>query len=112
MSINFFLKGIKNIIINPIKFWETIKSETPPTGMIINSIFIPVSILVAISAFFGSLLFTNPELSPVYSLLFSIKCLAVIIIAVYATSRILAEITYPLDLGRNFNISFSLVVFQ
>jgi hypothetical protein len=112
MNINFFLKGIKNIIINPIKFWETVKSENLQTGMIRNVFFIPVSLLVTVSAFVGSLMFTNPELSTVYSVLVSIKCLVVIIIAVYFTSFLLGEITFPLDLGRDFKVSFSLVVFS
>ncbi|MBK8882858.1 MAG: hypothetical protein IPN67_10870 [Bacteroidales bacterium] len=112
MNINFFLQGIKNVIINPLKLWEKVESENIKAGTIRNSFFIPFSLLVALSAFIGSLLFTNPELSPAYSVLFSIKCLVVIFIAVYATAYLLGEITYPLDLGRDFNISFSLVVFS
>jgi hypothetical protein len=47
-----------------------------------------------------------------YSVLFSLKCLIVILTTVYAASYLLGEITFPLDLGRNFNLSFSLVVFS
>jgi hypothetical protein len=112
MNINFFLRGIKNIITNPVEFWQTIKSENVPASIIRNSFFIPVTVLVAIAAFIGSVLYTNPELSPVYSVLFSIKCLVVIFIAVYSTSYILGEITFPLDLGRDFNISSRLVIFS
>jgi hypothetical protein len=112
MNFNFFLHGIKNIVFNPVRLWETIKSENGPAELIRNSFFIPIVILVALSAFFGSLLFTNTELLPVYSVLFSIKCIIVIFIAVYATSYLLGEITYPLDLGRDFNTSFRLVVFS
>lgn len=112
MNINFFLRGIKNIITNPIEFWQTIKSENVPASIIRNSFFIPVTLLVAIAAFIGSVLYANPELSTVYSVLFSIKCLVVIFIAVYSTSYILGEITFPLDLGRDFNISSRLVIFS
>jgi hypothetical protein len=112
MNFNFFLQGIKNIVFSPVKLWETIKSENVQAGLIRNSFFIPLVALVALSSFFGSLLFTNAELSPVYSFFFSIKCFLVILIAVYATAYLLSEITYPLDLGRDFNISFSMVVFS
>jgi hypothetical protein len=112
MNLNFFLQGIKNIVFNPAKIWETVKSEHTPTALTRNSFFIPLAILVALSAFFGSLYFTNSELSPLYSVFFSIKCLAVIFIAVYATSYLMGEITYPLDLVRDFNISFSMIVFS
>jgi hypothetical protein len=112
MNFNFFLKGIKNIVFTPAKLWETVISEHPSAGVIRNSFFIPLVLLVAVSAFFGSLLFANAELSASYSVLLSIKCIIVILIAVYAASYLLGEITYPLDLGRDFNISFMLVLFS
>jgi hypothetical protein len=110
MNFNFSLRGIKNIVFNPTKFWERVKSDNSPAGLIRNSFLVPLIVLVVISAFFGSLLFTNSELSPAYSVLFSIKCFVVTAIAVYMTSYLLGEITYPLDLGRDFSISFRLVV--
>jgi len=112
MNLNFFLRGIKNIVSNPIKIWEISKSGIPSAGTVRNSFLFPLAVLVALSAFFGSFLFTNVALSPVYSILFSIKCLIVILITVYATSYILDEIRHPLDLGRDFNTSFSMVVFS
>jgi hypothetical protein len=112
MNFKFFLQGIINIVSNPVKFWETVKSEQFATSLIRNSFFIPLAIMVSLSGFIGSLLFTNAELSPVYSVLFSIKCFIVILTAVYATAYILGEITYPLDLGKDFNISFRMVVYS
>ena len=112
MNFRFFIEGIINIVINPIKFWEIINSENIPSRLIRNSFFFPLVLLVAVSAFIGSRLFTNTELSPVYSVLFSIKCFVVFFISVYATSYILGEITFPLDLGKDFNTSFKLVVFS
>ncbi len=110
MNFSFFLVGIKNIVFNPVKFWETIKSENTSAALIRNSFLIPLSVLVTLAAFLGSLFFTNSELAPLYSVLFSIKCLLVIFIAVYATSYLLGQITYPLDLGKDFNNSFRMVV--
>jgi hypothetical protein len=112
MNFSFFLLGIKNIVFNPVKFWETIKSENTPAALIRNSFLIPLTILVALSAFFGSLFYANSELAPLYSVLFSIKCLLVIFLAVYTTSYLLGQITYPLDLGKDFNNSFRMVVFS
>ena len=112
MNFDFFLKGILNLIFNPVKFWETINSERTPASLVRNSFFFPVVTLVTLSAFIGSLLFTNAEMSPIYSVLFSVKCLVVLIISVYAASFMLGEITFPLDLGKDFNISFRMVVFS
>ena len=110
MNFSFFPVGIKNIVFNPVKFWETIKSENTSAALIRNSFLIPLSVLVTLAAFLGSLFFTNSELAPLYSVLFSIKCLLVIFTAVYATSYLLGQITYPLDLGKDFNNSFRMVV--
>jgi hypothetical protein len=112
MNFRFFFQGIINLIFNPIKFWATIISENTPTSLIRNSFLIPLSILVTVAAFFGSLLYANSELSILYSVLFSIKCLLVIFISVYATSYLLGHITYPLDLGKDFDNSFRMVVFS
>ena len=112
MNYKFFLTGIRNIIFNPIKHWETIDSQNPPAAFIRNSFLFPLIILVSISAFIGSLLYSNAELSPVYPVLAALKSFVLLSSAVYASTYILREITYPLDLGRDYDISFRLVVFS
>jgi hypothetical protein len=112
MNFSIFLKGIKDLIFNPVNFWGAAKSGAMSVATVRFSLLYPLAILVTVSAFFGSLLYTNSELPVAYSVIFSLKCLAVIIVAVYSTSYILKEITYPLDLGRDFNTSLSLVVFS
>ena len=112
MDFKFFLRGIKNIILNPVYAWETIYSENKPVKLLRNNYFFPLIILVSVSAFVGSLVFTNVELSPVYSIFVSIKCMGILYVTVYATSRIFSEITYPLDLGKDFNISFKIIVYS
>jgi hypothetical protein len=103
---------IKDIIINPVKEWETIHSEIRSVRVIRNSFLFPVIFLVSVSATVGSLLYTNPELSSVYSVFVGIKCFLIFYITVYVTAFILKEITYPLDLGRNFAVSFRLIVYS
>jgi len=112
MNYKFFLQGIKNIILNPVYAWETIYSENKPVKLLRNNYFFPLIILVSVSAFVGSLVFTNVELSPVYSIFVSIKCMGILYVTVYATSRVFSEITYPLDLGKDFNISFKIIVYS
>lgn len=112
MDYKFFLTAIKNIILNPAKAWDTIVSENKPVKLVRNSLFLPLIILVSVSSFIGSLIFINPELSPVYSIFVAIKNFIVLYFTIYATALILREITYPLDLGRDYNISFSIVVFS
>ena len=112
MNFNFFLHGIKNIILNPVKAWETIDSENRSVKLVRDSFFFPLIILVSVSAFVGSLIFTNSELSPVYSIFVGIKCFGLLFFTVYATAFIFSEITYPLDLGKDFSVSFRIIVYS
>lgn len=112
MNFNFFLKGIQKIIFNPAQHWESMVSEKASAGFIRNSFLFPLILLVSVSAMFGSLLFTNTELDTLYSILTGIKCFILFTITIYATTFILSEITFPLDLGKDFKTSFSLVVFS
>ena len=63
MDFKFLSHRIRNIILNPVKAWEAICSENRPIRDVRDSFFFPLVTLVAVSAFLGSLLFTNTELS-------------------------------------------------
>jgi hypothetical protein len=112
MNYKFFFNGIINIILNPVKAWEAIYSENRPVKLVRDSFFFPLIALVSVSAFAGSLIFANAELSPIYSLFVGIKCFGLLFITIYATAFIFGEITYPLDLGKDFNISFRIIVYS
>lgn len=112
MDYKFFLQGIANIIFNPVKAWETIDSENKPNKVLRDSLFIPLLILVSISTFVGSLIFANTELSAVYSIFVGVKSFVLLYLTTYSAAFILKEITHPLDLGRDFNISFRLIVYS
>jgi len=112
MNNKLFLFVVKDIIINPIKAWEIIDSKNKSVSVIRNSFLFPIILLVSVSAAAGSLIYTNAELPPVYSVFVGIKCFLLYYITVYASAFILREITYPLDLGRDFAISFRLIVYS
>jgi len=112
MDFKYFLYGIKNILLNPVKAWETIYSENKSVKLLRNSFFFPLIILVSISATAGSLIYANAELSPVYSVFIGIKCFGLLYFTVYATAFIFGEITFPLDLGKDFNISLKIIVYS
>ncbi len=112
MELKFFLYGLKNILFSPVKAWETIDSENKPLRTVRDSFLFPLLILVTITAFTGSLLFTNTELSPVYSVFTGIKWFLIFFITIYLTSFMTGEITFPLDLGKDFSVSFRLIVYS
>jgi hypothetical protein len=112
MDFKFFLISLKNILLNPVKAWETIDSENRSIKVVRDSFLIPLLLLVTISTIAGSLIFINTELSPVYSILTGVKTFLAIFITVYTSSLIFKEITYPLDLGRDFSVSFRIITFS
>jgi len=112
MDYKFFLNGITSIITNPAKAWDTIYSKNIPVNIIRNSILIPLIILVSVSAFAGSLIYANAELNWIYSVFVGLKCFLLLFITVFTTSFIFGEITYPLDLGKDFKVSFSIITWS
>ena len=112
MNYKFFLRGIKNIISDPISIWKTTDSKNIPVKLLRGSLLFPLIIFVSVSAAVGSLIFTNPELSISYSIFTGAKCLIVLLFTAFATTYILSEITYPLDLGKDFNVCFGLIVYS
>ena len=100
------------IIINPVKTWDSIHSEERPLKDSRNSFFFPLIVLVAISAFAGSLLFANSQLSIIYSVFVGIKYFVLLLFVVYASAIIHKEITYALDLGRSFPASFKIILYS
>jgi hypothetical protein len=51
-------------------------------------------------------------MSPVYSVIHGVKTFFLLFAVIYSTALILKEITYPLDLGRDFTTAFRLVAFS
>ena len=112
MDYKFFISSIKNILLDPVKAWEIIDSENKSVKVVRDSYIFPLIILVAASAITGSLIFTNTELSPVYSIFVGIKHFVLLFFTIYATAIMLGEITFPLDLGRDFSVTNRIIVFS
>jgi hypothetical protein len=112
MDFTFFISGIKNILLDPVKAWEIIDTENKSVKVVRGSYLFPFLILVSVSAIAGSLIFTNTELSPVYSIFVGIKYFITLFFTVYAATFILGEITFPLDLGKDFSVSFRIIVYS
>jgi hypothetical protein len=112
MDYRFLLRRIRYIILDPAMAWDSILSDEKPIEDVRNSFFIPFIIAASIAAFLGSVIFTNSGLSVIYSLLEGIKHFLLLYFVIYSSSFILKEITYALDLGRDFNLSFKLIVYS
>jgi hypothetical protein len=112
MDYRFLYNRIKYIILNPPKAWSVIKEENRPIKDVRNSFFVPLVVLVAISSFFGSLIFTNSTLTPVYSVFVALKFLILHIVVVFASALVFGEITKALDLGKDYTVSFKIIAYS
>ena len=59
----------------------------------------------------GSYFLANKQLSFIYSLLEGLKYFILLLAVVYSSAVILKEMTYALDLGRDFSVAFKLIVY-
>lgn len=112
MDYKFLLQRLVQIIFNPVKAWEAIYSEDRPLKDTRNSFFFPLIILVSISSFLGSLFFSNSQLSYIYSIFVGIKFFILLCFVLYTSTVIHKEITYALDLGKNFAVSYKIILYS
>jgi hypothetical protein len=109
MNYKFFFKRLILILFRPAKAWEAIHAEDFSVARTRNYFLLPFAVLTALTAFLGSFIFTKSGLTANYSVLLGLKFFLMPIIVTYASSFIVKEITYPLDLGRSYKLAFRLV---
>jgi len=110
MDFNFLSHTVRSIILNPVKEWDVIHAENRSASFFSRSLFLPLLILASVSTFLGAFLFTNTELGDAYSVLMGFEYLAIICLVTYGTAFIFKEITNFFGLGRDFSISFKIIV--
>jgi hypothetical protein len=112
MDFRFLYHRTKYFIINPGKAWEVVHREERPMKFVRGSFFMPLIILVTVSAFLGSMFFINTTLKPMYSVLAAITTFLFLYLGVYASAFIVREIMRALDLGHDFLVAFKLVAYS
>lgn len=112
MDLKFFATGLKNILFDPSNAWETINIEHRPIKVIRDSLLLPLIIIVSVATMAGSLLFAHSNFPPLYSVFTGLKTFVVLYCTVWVTALVLGEVTYPLDLGKDFYTSFTIVTFS
>jgi hypothetical protein len=112
MDLKFLAKSIIEIILDPLKAWDTIYSASRPVSYINLRLFFPLIIIAAISAFLGSVLFINTGLLKTFSILAGMKYLLLYLVVINGTSLIVKNAAGALHIGMNFNISFKLIMYS
>lgn len=109
MDFKFLVHTVRILILNPVKGWDAIHSENKTADFFSRNLFFPLLIPASVSAFLGSFLFTNTELSNAYSILTGVKYFLMLSLVIYGTAFIFREITNAYGLGRDFNLSFKII---
>jgi len=112
MNFKFLSNRVKNIILNPVRAWSIIYSENRPLKYVRGSFFLPLIILVALSAFLGSVLFTHTGFLKIYSVLVGVKYFLLLLFTVYATSYIFMKTSGFFDLETDFTASFKIIAYS
>lgn len=112
MDIKYFITGLKNILFDPSGAWETINVEHRPLKVIRDSFLLPLILLVSLASLAGSLMFSSNNLPAVYSVFTGLRTFLVLLCTIYATALVLGEVTFPLDLGKDFYTSFTIITFS
>lgn len=112
MDYKFLFKSLMRIIFTPEKAWDNIIAENRPAKDLRNNYMFPMTGLVALAVFLGSIIFANTKLPAVYSVFEGLKYFVLILVVIYLSTIVLGEITKPFDLGRNFTTSFRLIVYS
>ncbi|NMC37684.1 MAG: hypothetical protein GYA41_05125 [Bacteroidales bacterium] len=112
MDFRFLWGRIRQLISDPEKAWQTIYIENKPAGFVRNNFFLPLVVFAAVSAFFGSLFFTNTGVSEAYSVLAGIKYLVLYSSVIYATAYVSVKISSYLNIKNDLQTSFKIVVFS
>ncbi len=112
MDLRFLYHRTKYFIINPGKAWEVVHREERPMRFVRGSFFMPLIILVSVSAFLGSMFFINTTLKPMYSVLAAVNTFLFLYLGVYGSAFVVKEIMKAMDLGHDFLVAFKLVAYS
>ena len=112
MDLRFLYHRTKYFIINPGKAWEVVHREERPMKFVRGSFFLPLTILVSVSAFLGSMFFINTTLKPMYSVLAAVNTFLFLYLGVYGSAFVVKEIMKAMDLGHDFLVAFKLVAYS
>ena len=112
MNYQFFFSTAVEMLINPSKAWETIRAGKPDSKSMNIGLLLPIIVLISISTFGGSAIFVNTKLTFSFSILTAIRCFIDLYFTIFLTSLAINEAAGRMNLQKDFNISFSLIVFS
>lgn len=112
MDFKFFARSITQIILDPVKAWDSIYSEPRSVSYISLNLFFPLLLIAAISAFLGSVFFINTGFLKTFSVLAGMKYLLLYLVVIYITSFLVTKAAGAINAGMDFSLSFKLILYS
>ncbi len=112
MDLVLLYKRLVLLVTKPAGFWVQVKEEDIPSSEVRRSFLLPILILVTISSFAGTYLYSYNSLSIIYPLLKGLEYFLILFITIELVVYILSEIaTYLLKIRIGAEI-YKLVVYS
>jgi len=114
MSIQKIFNQTKDVIINPLSFWETIFNEHISRREVILNYLFPMSLLIGIASLFGVLFQANIEdtVSIGYVVFNGLISFFIIFLEVYLSAWLIREISLSFESKTGSDEIFNLVIYS
>lgn len=103
---------IKNILFKPAATWEEIGKEDMSVRAVNRSFLIPLLIIISLSAFAGTLIYTSSKLSILYPVIRALKHFTCFYITILLSALILNELSPAYVRTRNYSFNFRLIAYS
>lgn len=100
------------LILHPVRAWEIIREENRSVRTVHNSFLLPVLVLIALSAFAGSLIYNPAGLSVMFPLIRALKQFLCFYLTILLSSWVLNEISIAFVRHRDAPFNFKLVTYS
>lgn len=102
----------KNILFKPASTWEEIIKEDMSVREVSRSFLLPLLVLISVSAFAGTLIYTSGKLSILYPLIRALKHFTCFYITILLSALVFNELSLAYVKTRNYAFNFRLVTYS
>jgi len=100
------------ILVQPVKAWERIRSENRSLKDVHKSFLVPVLVLLSVSAFAGTLIYSPAGLSIIFPFIKGIKQFVCFYATVLFTAWVINELSLAFVQKKDYNLNFKLVAYS
>lgn len=112
MDLTFYYITAKDTFLNTPRAWKGLQTRIPSIGNLAAGFLLPVILLISISAFAGTLLFTNSRFTILFPVLTATGCFVQFWLAVLTTFLAMKILSRKRGINTEANVLFSLLVFS